>query len=198
MAPEDVADNFYLVYLSLATCGIETWPPIVSYNLQTLDLSYNLIKGFSLEHAFALSNLHTLNLKRNPLVSFTPNTSSIQHASLVSLDLSHTRLTRFDTEHLALFSNIESLNLSYSDIQLLSKNGLVILPQLVTIDLIGNSIHPAVVSASGRGSGHLQDARRDGGPHVLGRQAAEDFLCLCWNAQAAVCPQHVQVDLCAD
>jgi hypothetical protein len=150
MAPEDVVDNLYLVYLSLAACRLETWPEIILPNLNTLDLSYNLITEFSFKPVFAMGNLLRLSLKGNPLVSFPASTSSDHLPSLLSLDLSLTRFATFDSGELDPVINLETLNLSHSRITTITENGFVKLKQLVAIDLTGNNIGYFPMTVFGR------------------------------------------------
>ncbi|XP_070198701.1 G-protein coupled receptor GRL101-like [Littorina saxatilis] len=53
IAPSALLHNFYLIYLSLADCGMDTWPASVFPNLQRLDLSYNMMHVYTGLHDLA-------------------------------------------------------------------------------------------------------------------------------------------------
>jgi hypothetical protein len=92
MIPESATNHFYLAYLSLASCGLDTWPGVSMVNLHRLHLSHNKLASVSLEHLALLTNLRLLDLSDNPLIGFVGSNTTID--SLQELDLSFTLVSK--------------------------------------------------------------------------------------------------------
>jgi hypothetical protein len=134
MAPEDVAHNFYLVYFSLAACGLETWPGVAMVNLQRLKLSHNRLSVVSLQHLALLTNLRALDLNDNPVVGFFANSYNVTMNTVVELDLSRTQLVDLSDQTLASFPSLEHLNLSHSALHTIRTGALTALSKLKGVD----------------------------------------------------------------
>jgi Leucine-rich repeat (LRR) protein len=134
MMPEDVADNLYLVYLSLAACGLKTWPGVAMVNLQRLQLSHNRLSVVSLQHLALLTNLRALDLSDNPVVGFFANSYNVTMNTVVELDLSRTQLADLSDQTLASFPSLEHLNLSPSALHTIRTGELTALSKLKVVD----------------------------------------------------------------
>ena len=135
--PENVSDNWYLIYLSFASTGLDSWPVLNLRNVQSLDLSLNNISLVSLETFCSLSNLRFLTLKGNPVYELVRGNSDVQHTSLLEIDLSFTRIWKFDSKVFINFQSITDMNLSYGSLHLVSDTGFLHLPRLKRLDISG-------------------------------------------------------------
>ena len=138
--PMDVSHNLYLIYLSLASCKVYSWPNVALDNLQKLDLSQNLMTIIFMKHFVILRNLRSLHLGRNPLTALVKDSSDIKRAPLLTIDLSHTNLLTFNSLILAKFDSLETLNLSFSRLGILNKETFSYLPSLKNLDFSGCDI----------------------------------------------------------
>ena len=136
----DVSHNLYLIYLSLASCKVYSWPNVALDNLQKLDLSQNLMTVIFMKNFVILRNLRSLHLGRNPLTALVKDPSDIERSPLLTIDLSHTNLLTFNSLILAKFASVETLNLSFSRLGILSKETFSYLPSLKKLDLSGCDI----------------------------------------------------------
>ncbi|XP_070198472.1 G-protein coupled receptor GRL101-like [Littorina saxatilis] len=140
IVPSALQQNFYLVYLSLADCGMDTWPRAVFQNLQLLDLSNNMVRSLYFHNFSSLPILRVLRLKGNPIRSFIKDDSSAKLHSVVSLDLSGTPITTFNSSQLADFPSLEVLNLSYSRVSRISEEGFSPFHKLRQLDIRGREL----------------------------------------------------------
>ncbi|XP_070184993.1 G-protein coupled receptor GRL101-like [Littorina saxatilis] len=135
--PPALAENFYLVYLRLSDCGLDTWPEVTFQNLLRLDLSDNRIHILNLHTFVLLENLVLLRLTGNPLTSLITDDLDPKQHRLVDIDLSHTGLAEFSSASLANFPSLRALNLSHSAVISFSKAEFFWLPRLKQLDLTG-------------------------------------------------------------
>ncbi|KAL8562025.1 hypothetical protein ACOMHN_031796 [Nucella lapillus] len=136
MTLQDVTDNYLLVRLSLRYCGIQEIGVVNLLNVQSLDLSHNVLTSFSGVELKAMTNLRLLSLAFNELISL----NSIDHfntfPSLLLLDLSGGGTREITNTSFLPFPNIQNLNLSGS--RLLEKvlePGFSTLPDLQVLDI---------------------------------------------------------------
>ncbi|KAK7113214.1 hypothetical protein V1264_012549 [Littorina saxatilis] len=137
IAPSSLLENVYLIYLSLADCGLITWPRVIFQNLQHLDISDNMIGVLNLNNIAVLDNLRHLRLRGNPLTAFFVGDTDVKHSMLISVDLSYTRLAEFDSKSLSQFTSVQTLNLSYSSMRRIREDGFSFQPSLTHLDLRG-------------------------------------------------------------
>ena len=135
--PENIPDNLYLIYLSFASCELDSWPVLHLRNLQSLDLSHNNISIFSLEDVCSLSSLKYLTLKSNPIKELVRGNSNVKQISLLQIDLSFTHIWKFDSKVFINFQSVMDLNLSYSSLKSVRESGFLYLPKLRRLDISG-------------------------------------------------------------
>ena len=135
--PVNVLHNFYLIYLNLAKCELDSWPALKFENLQYLELGHNKIRILYLEAFCLLSNLRNISLTGNPLSDLVKASSDVKQTSLLAVDLSVTNIRMFDSSVFTNFQSIMDLNVSYSGLISVSESGLVHLPRLRHLDISG-------------------------------------------------------------
>jgi hypothetical protein len=134
MAPEDFVDDVYLVYLSLAACGLETWPDVLMVNLQQLHVSQNKLSTVSMQRLALLTNLRVLNLSGNPLVGFVQGSYNLTMKMVVQLDLSRTLVSEIRDKSLSFFPSLEYLDISHSSVNTIGSKGLHAFSNLKLVD----------------------------------------------------------------
>ena len=119
-----LGDNHMLIHLSLASCGVRAVGNLTFHNLNSLDLSDNLLTEVSGRHFGHMPQLAILFLAGNPLTSvfttFTDPHSELHKIHM--LDLSRVKMQTVDPSLFALFPNLRSLNLSHSGMEQLQWN----------------------------------------------------------------------------
>ena len=138
MTPTDLANNSYIVHLSLSGCSLTSLPPMSLVNLQFLDLSANNLTIVSMTAFIHLHNLKSLSLARNPIdmVHHDPD-PVVQMSALHALDLSHSKLRVFDSKSLSNLIFLNKLDLSFSEIHTVHPNGFRYTPKLTHLYLSG-------------------------------------------------------------
>ena len=139
MALLELANNTYIIRLSLAQCSIRVLSDLNFSNLQFLDLSHNKITGFEMNIFTKTENLQILILMRNPLISVTVGPSSLLK-NLRKIDLSGTSLDVFGSELLSYTPSIQFINMSFSAKQTIDHRGFQIVPHLKELDIRGTMI----------------------------------------------------------
>ena len=139
LSPQKLTNSHLLVFLALADCGLVSADNLTLPNLNSLDLSDNLIEFIDKEQLDGLPNLRVLFLAGNPLrEEFFAGFSAVDVFSmLTSLDLSRTYLRYFNVRGLKPFTNLQILNLSNSNVDKIPDDGFQILVSLSVLDLRG-------------------------------------------------------------
>ncbi|XP_070204493.1 G-protein coupled receptor GRL101-like [Littorina saxatilis] len=140
MTPSQLKDNFMLIYLRLAFCGMKHADDLAFPNLRILDLSHNSITRISVSQLNAVRNLRTLILSANPFVSlFQDDLSSSQtFGTLRTLDLSWVNIPHLNASIFPPFTKIRTLNLSHCGIE--DTISFEVLSKLRSVDLRGSPI----------------------------------------------------------
>ena len=139
LTPEELGNNLYLVFLSLANCSVKNLQVMNLPNIQSLDLSGNFLKSVEINILAGLSNLQTISLARNPLGQIYCNKdSSLQQTMLRIIDLSHTNLKVFSSKIFSSFPYLQKLNLSHNEIHTLLSDGFHFTPLLTHLYMEGN------------------------------------------------------------
>ena len=132
--------NDMLIHLSLARCGVSDVNNFTFYNLQSLDLSDNLLAEVSAHHFKTMPQLTVLFLGGNPLTSVfsTITGSSTELGKVHTLDLSRVKMYSVDLSLFTIFPHLHVLNLSQSGVTLFHWNSsqIPVLP-LQKLDLRG-------------------------------------------------------------
>ena len=143
MNVHQLGDNHMLVHLGLARCGARALSNFTFSNLQSLDLSDNLLKEVRGDHFSHMPHLTVLFLAGNPLTSvFTVSVgSSTQLPKIHMLDLSRVELHTVDPSLFMVFPQLHTLNLSHSGLKLLHWNSSQMsVASLQELDLRGSVI----------------------------------------------------------
>ena len=140
IGPLNLSENIYLIYLSLASCKLDSWPEVHLHNLQHLDLSGNNINSVQLRTFQLLQNLRFLRLHGNPLLTIESGSKHVKHASVTVMDLSFTLLQHFDSALLEQFPFIQVFNLSFSGVKRIGEQGFHHLRTMRELDLSGCDI----------------------------------------------------------
>ena len=140
MTLADLADNRYLVYVTLASSGLLNIARITLPNLWHLDLSKNAIDRISMDVFLSLKQLRTLNLMGNPLTLLTAVNSYERQLQLRLVDLSHTQMPVLSGDPFKSFFSLQSINISFSKVHTIAEEGFQSAPALNQLDLRGNSI----------------------------------------------------------
>ena len=136
----DLQNSSYLVHLNLAHCFLQSLPDISLPNLQTFDLSYNLIENITLKLIYRLQNLQTLSLRGNPLKSLDTAPISQRKTALRHLDLSQTDLDVLDCQLFVNLPKMQHLNASFAQIRSIVGHGLKSVSLLHELDIRGSVI----------------------------------------------------------
>lgn len=136
---QQFTNNMLLIHLGLAGCGLSHLEGLALPNLQSLDLSGNLLTTINSEQLMNLRNLRILLLARNPLttVMFGEVTSTQKVPSIQVLDLSGVHIPQLDLENYRAFPDLQKLNFSGSGIDHIMGNGFQSLQRLQVLDLSG-------------------------------------------------------------
>ena len=139
LRPEELTGNSMLVFLALADCALVSANKLSLPNLQSLDLSDNLIEFMDKGQLDSMPNLRVLFLAGNPLreVLFTGFSAMDVFFELISLDFSRTQLGQFDAGVLEPFTNLQIINFSNSNIDKVLADGFQPLVSLKVLDLRG-------------------------------------------------------------
>ena len=142
LSPQTLSKNTLLVFLALADCGLVSADNLTLPNLNSLDLSDNLIEFIGKEQLDSVPNLRVLFLAGNPLrEDFVAGFSALDvFSGLVSLDLSRTYLRQLNVRGLKPFINLQIMNLSDSNVDRVLDDGFQALVSLTVLDLRGSSI----------------------------------------------------------
>ena len=121
MSVDRLGDNYMLIHLSLAWCGVRVVSNFTFQNLYSLDLSDNLLTEVSVHHFSRMPQLKILFLAGNNLTSVfkNPSDSSTKVLRLSTLDLSRVKLYSVETSLITVSTNLHSLNLSHTRLELL-------------------------------------------------------------------------------
>ena len=139
MTPAHLTNNSMLIHLDLSHCGFSRVGTLSFPNLNSLDLSDNLITEIKTDQLYQSSHLKVLILSGNPLASLFTNSSVLSPAMdlLKTLDLSRVTLLSLNIDISTLFPQIQILNLSSTGIQRVEGSGSAIFSKLHTLDLHG-------------------------------------------------------------
>ena len=137
MSPRDLVNNSMLIHLCLASCSLIDLPHLVFPNLRVLDLSDNELRRLSGDQLAQSTNLHTLVLAENPLVSFE---SSVRLSSLHVLDVSRMALDDVLSDIVLVFVKLRSLNASGCGMSTIGSPGFKPLSDLEILDLRGSRV----------------------------------------------------------
>ena len=133
----DLEDNYLLVHLSLARCGLRSTGRTPFPNLRSVDLSNNNIQSIHTTDFHYFPKMQSLSLAGNPLISLRDLgfESSTKFVSLLTLDLSFVELPVFDPRHFRVFPKLRSLNLSHSNVKSVRGEGFRLLTSLQVLDV---------------------------------------------------------------
>ena len=139
MTPVHLPNNRMLIHLDLSHCGLSSVGTLSFPNLNSLDLSDNLISSITTDQLYLSSHLSVLILSANPLASSFLMTLQDSHVieSLTRLDLSRVTFSDLNINTFALFPQVEVLNLSSTGLQSLEGSVSGIFSKLHTLDLRG-------------------------------------------------------------
>jgi hypothetical protein len=137
MSLENVTDGVYLVWLSLAACGLHQLTDVDLPNLRVLDLSDNHLTTLYTNSVLQLSNLVELGLRGNGLTQIVKPASNLSHPSLQALDVSMNTLTFSSLSTLSAFASIRTLNYSFNYVAILKTAVFESLQNLSVLDIRG-------------------------------------------------------------
>ena len=141
MTPANLTSNMMLVHLDLSHCGFSRLGTLSFPNLNSLDLSENLITDITTDQLFLFSQIKILILSGNPLVS--PFVSKTQRPlksvmnSVRVVNLSRVMLSKLNIDIFSFFPEIDTLNLSFTGLQSVVGSQSGVLSKLQTLDLRG-------------------------------------------------------------
>ena len=115
-------DNHLLVHLGLARCQLTTVNNFSFPNLNSLDLTDNLVTEVSGHHFVLMPQLTVLFLAGNPLTSVFADPVGVELKKINTLDLSRVKTHSVDHSVFVVLSSLHTLNLSHSDVDLLPWN----------------------------------------------------------------------------
>ena len=138
---EELATNWYIVYLRLANCSLTSLPAVDFPNVRFLDLSNNFLESVNVSLLAGLANLQAISLAKNPLSQlYAENDTYARHTTLRTFDISHSHLKHFSSKTLSSFLYLEKLNLSYTDIHTILSDGFHFTPLLTHLYMEGSPI----------------------------------------------------------
>ena len=140
MTLDDVQDDVYLTWLSLASCGVRYMQEVDLPNLRVLDLSNNLLSTLHVNVLHKLSNLRDLRLAKNSLSAIVDNQALPATGLLNTLDLSHNMLNALPSNMFSFFPQVQTLNISFNTISVVKADEFDVLQNLVSIDIRGNTL----------------------------------------------------------
>ena len=138
MKLQNVSSNRMLIHLSLQRCGISDIDSVDFPNLQSLDLSHNLLTHFSGTDIEHLGNLRNFSIASNTAVSANIANHNVSLSTLISVDFSGLGIEEISDTLLQPFSNIQYLNLSGNRVHKVSSRGFSKLYHLKVLDLTGS------------------------------------------------------------
>ena len=141
MQPFNITAVVYLVWLSLARCGVDQVSEMNLPNLRILNLGHNHITFLRMNVFMPLINLKVLILSNNPILFISEVTESHNHSNLRTVDFSFTSLAAFSAEMLPTFPHITHLNISFCNINVILESGFSSLLHLKGLDLRGNPLN---------------------------------------------------------
>ena len=136
----DLVNNSYLVWLSLHSCQLQELSNSSLGNLQTLDVSNNLIESVDVDSFHFFPNLKEIRLSNNPLVTVIPKYFTEKQTFLYKIDLSQTRLAEFDCGIFSGFSTITDFNFSHCGIVRVSRKMFTCFTYLNQLDVRGTKL----------------------------------------------------------
>ena len=140
MTLDDVQEDVYLTWLSLASCGVRYMQEVDLPNLRVLDLSSNLLSTLHMNVLHKLSNLKDLRLAKNSLSAIADIQEPQTKGILNTLDFSHNVLDAFPNRLFFHFPHIVTLNISFNRISVVKANEVSVLQNLIRIDIRGNAL----------------------------------------------------------
>ena len=146
----DLVNNSYLVWLSLHSCQLQELSNSSLGNLQTLDVSNNLIQSVNLDSFQDLPNLKEIRLSNNPLVTVIPKYFTQKQTFLHKIDLSKTRLAEFDCGIFSGFTTVTDFNFSHSGTVRVSRKMFTCFTYLNQLDVRGTRLVQDNVSLVGQ------------------------------------------------
>ncbi|XP_076435809.1 uncharacterized protein LOC143275521 [Babylonia areolata] len=171
MSLSNLTDAWFLVYLSLARCGLRELHPDHHHlsaaspslpNLRELDLSDNVLRVIPADGFSRMENLQHLSLAGNPLVlpvdsSSSSSSSPVRLPGLRTLDLSRVYVTELRDDTLTSLGGVglEVVNLTDSGLQRV-KEAFSQLPRLRVLDLRGCPLNHFPPSSVFRKLQHLR------------------------------------------
>ena len=136
----DLVNNSYLVWLSLHSCQLQELSNSSLGNLQTLDVSNNLIQSVEVESFQYLPNLKEIRLSNNPLLTVIPKYFTQMQTFLHKIDLSQTRLAEFDCGIFSGFTAITDFNFSHCGTVRVSRKMFTCFTYLNQLDVRGTKL----------------------------------------------------------
>ncbi|XP_070182592.1 G-protein coupled receptor GRL101-like [Littorina saxatilis] len=198
MTFSDLANNTYLMWLSLAFCKMHTIHRQYLPNLRSLDLSHNEIETLSFDFVMVLPNLKEVVLSGNPLLSLVAQQSPVAHSALRTVDLSAVYLSFFNCNVLNNFPEIQSLNLSHNRVGLtIDKNGFTCVQYLKELDLRGTDIKHSSVSIFGTLT-HIETIYSDNYRHCCSQvlpETVNKIFCIAPLSGFSSCTDLLRLDL---
>lgn len=140
MRIQDIGTGFFLIYLSLAECGLQFIDQLTFPNLQVLDVSENELEWLDMKDFLYLRNLKVLVLSKNPLQSIFNSEPSTKQDTLSVIDMSFTALTIFDSEPFVSFPRLSKLSLTHTAIKSISDDGFKFAANLAELNLSGSDV----------------------------------------------------------
>ena len=119
MNVHQLRDNHMLIHLSLARCRVRAVSNFTFDNLQSLDLTDNLLTKASGHHFRHMPRLSVLFLAGNPLISVFKTFTRLEIQTLTMLDLSRVMMPVVDHSLFMTFPELATLNLSHSGVEVL-------------------------------------------------------------------------------
>ena len=137
MTPSDLVNNSMLIHLNLARCSLTDIHRLSLPNLRLLDLSDNGLRWLRHDQLAGSSNLHTLVLAGNPLLSvdITERLPSVN-----SLDVSRLALENVLSDIVVVFVKLRALNASGCRVNTVRSPGFKPLADLEVLDLRGSRV----------------------------------------------------------
>ena len=139
MTLDDLKGDVYLTWLSLESCGVGHVHDVDLPNLRVLDLSHNLLSSLHMDVFSTWTNLKTLKLLGNPLVSLSVGGNQSKQHNLESVDVSYTLIQSVGGGLFSNYPQLRTVNASFSRIRFVTE-GFVFTPKLVVLDLRGNPL----------------------------------------------------------
>ena len=136
----DLVNNSYLVWLSLHSCQLQELSNSSLGNLQTLDVSNNVMQSVNVDFFQSLPNLKEIRLSNNPVVTVIRKDFTLKHIFLHKIDLSQTRLAKFDCGIFSGFTAITDFNFSHCGTVKVSRKMFTCFTYLNQLDVRGTKL----------------------------------------------------------